>query len=190
MVLEYLEYDGLKVFSGSRRDKTKKNYLIPNEDFIFILKNLGYRIMKHDDEDLIIIIKDSAKHSQACVIYHDSRVLFTTNDFELLKAVYVFVNFNNPSKSDYNDFCLGTGLPYLTKRDFISELNNEYYTVVEKQKPDGTLNKIDIFADIDGLEKNPKVGHVSGDNYFNMRVYDSKLLLFLFKYSLTPLDKR
>lgn len=189
MVLEYLEYDGLKVFSGSRKDKTKKNLLIPNEDFIFRLKNLGYRIMKHDDDDLIIIVKYADKHSQACVIYHDSRVLFTTNDFDLLKLVYVFVTFSDPNTENYNVFCLDTVLPYLTKNDFINELKNLDYTVIENKNTDGILTKIDIFADVDGF-KNPKVGDVSGDNYFNMRVYDSQLLLCLFQYGLTPLDKR
>lgn len=199
MVADYIEYDGYKIFKSGVADPKKKTYLFPDDPFIRSLHNIGYTILDYDCEfgdgdpiGPIYISKTLDKHGVGCVIYNKDRISFRTNDVNLLKLVYVFVNYANPTLDDYEEFLLTPKLPFITKDSFISELKKETLNTNERDEQNGKFRRIDVLADLYGTCRLSRVGFIFAYDVarFEMFVYDSELLMLLFQYSLTPLDKR
>lgn len=177
--------NGLEVFPIGSWDFVKDQEFDKKPDFEFIirLEKLGYSIIEHS-LNLVLIIKNDTKR-QACVIFNESRVSFFCDDVELLKLVYVFLMFTKPTKNTYNDFCKDTYKDfYLSKNDFIEELNKFDFELYENN------DKFDILAYTGYYGEDPKIGIISGSNRFKMSVYNKTLLLNLFRYSLTPSEYR
>lgn len=199
MVADYIEYDGYKIFKSGVADPKKKTYLFPDDPFISLLSERDYTILDYDREygdgdpiGPIYISKTIDKHSVVCIIYNKDRIYFRTNDVDLLKLVYVFVNYDNPTLDDYKKFRSTPNLPFITRDYFISELENEILNTNERDEHNGVFRRIDILADLYGTCSLSRVGYVFSDNiaHFEMFVYDHDLLILLLQYSLTPLDKR
>lgn len=199
MVADYIEYDGYKIFKNGVADPKKKTYLLPDDHFISLLHNLGYTILDYDLEygfgdpiGPIRISKTLDKHGVGCVIYNKDRISFRTNDVELLKLVYVFVNYENPTLADYENFRLNPNLPFITKDSFIAELKKETLNTNERDEHNGIFKRIDILADLTGTCRLSRIGYVFSYElaHFEMFVYDSDLLMLLFQYILTPLENR